>query len=1538
MRPTTLVILTMATLLLDVASADERTTSSVEQNSNVVGTTLPGHYRGIPAMQDNEPSCAINPILAYNVVCAWNASGGSDDLIGDTWLRFSESLDGGRTFFNRYLNGSALDPATSIGQQFAADPVMMCWPGGCGTIMLAATRAEQGGTGGGIYFQQMVDRNIESGFRKSFATDLVQVYRSTGSKFADKPHAVYMLDEDNPGTIPVTLTVETADGAGTETITVDWPRARIVVVFALFNPSKIDIEILSMYTDDYGGSWSNPKQVAVTSGRDQGVAVAALGDTVFYGFREFANQGEVDAIKGVISRDRGRRIGKPFTIADDICAYDVPTLPNAANSSAAASRTNDFPWVSQNGSNFIMVWSERRRSSDGGCLTNPDEPSDSRIVASIGTRNGNNWSTAVEVAPNPGHGFQFMPVVDCALGLCQIAWWDTRRNSQSKREFLLAQGDAAALGALQAFETLPIFADFNYPTGNGNEVIQFRNTADMYTKKFEIEGNALVVTPEPPELASRYRLGLFDGEVVEREANPFNVKAYKTNTVPFMSDYSSMTSLKHRFVFDPGSPEASGRWESNAGPDALNPASLPSFWLAWTDARNMRGQLYTATVTGQPPYTRTPVPAVAASSDEAHRREPAAAAGLTAESVEDSNPGAFTCTPAPNPGAGQLFQSLNNRTKDADIYGAMVENKVSAWSLNPTKTLGNIQRTYAIVANNGEAFARNFRFEIANQPLGFPAGARASWDQLPFDPADPAFPVTAPDLVEVEPAGPQSSVTVALFVVSQSPVNPVTVFVFDDDTNEFVNAVTVNGSVESGPLLSPDGTLNTFELHNPDVYAPDQFNPDQFNPDQYNPDQFNPDLFNPDQFNPDQFNPDQYNPDQFNPDQFNPDQFNPDQFNPDQFNPDQFNTVLTDADTLDNPEIPDPELTASARNPDGTVVRLDINFGIRNSGNTLTPYSVDFAVGDFEVLHMLEQGEIVSQLIAWQDKQVTDVQFCEPAVFSENRVIAAANNPDLATLNIPDISNNRVGALTYFIAPGDILQNTLRFIGPTDKIQLLAERLPNDIISYVFASQAANTGEVVLLNDREQVIYDRTPAAFNIVFGDTLTFEATGPGGATIPADLVTATKGMEVVPVNCSPALGSLVGLDIFNSPEGPTPVSCQATASNGVSSQVDFFVSVLDRQPPTIDPATVPADILAEASAPGGTPIVFATPAATDAYGVDPLVDVTCTPASGALFPYLAPGPTTTPVDCLAQDDSFNEDTASFSVTIQDTTAPLVGNINPPLFEPPLDRFVLGPGASSFRLFWGPIDVQDPDPNLDVSCSVGALDLTKPLYTFVYDFGVGTTTVVCTASDSNANSTMGTFDVTIFDEESPTITLIGESPVSIDVFPGPYVDAGATAFDNVDGDVSADIQIDSSGVDTTRPGTYTVFLSVSDSSGNVAEVTRTVDVEFAYPGWTGIIPAKTNIRAGSSNPLTWAWLDADGNAIDTSGDMQMLSIRNCSTGEVVLQMAGDPGSSGFRFKSDNYWQFNWESEGPKGQRYCAVVRSGLTGQEQGSPPIRLR
>ncbi len=1556
--------------------------SVVEQNSNVIGRTIPGFYRGIPAMQDNEGSCAINPILPRNIVCAWNASGGSDDLIGDTWLRFSESLDGGRTFFNRYLNGSNLDPATSVGQQFGADPVMMCWPGGCGTVMLASTRAEQGGTGGGIYIQWMADLNTESGFRKALKVNLDQVYNSTGSHFADKPHAVYMLDEENPGTVTVSFDVDMPDGS-VQNFTREWPKARILIVFALFNSSKNDIEILSMFTDDYGGSWSNPKQVAVTSGRDQGVSVAAIGDTVFYGFRRFANKGDTDDIMGVVSPDGGVKMGKPFVVAEDVCVYDAPTLPATENSLLASARSNDFPWVSQDGSRFVMVYSERRKSSDGGCLSIPTEPSDSRIVATVGSPNGRNWSAPVEVDPNLAHGFQFMPVIDCSLGLCQIAWWDSRRDSARTRSYLEAQGNAASDAALAYFESVPFLADFHFPFGiepTPNLGYQFKRTADMWTRKIRLTNGGFEVVGDSTR-ASRYRRGLYpDGQggvqLVEREFNPFNVKAYKTNSVPFMSDYSSMSSVKHRYVFDPENPGQAPFWESNAGPNPLDPGELPLFWLAWTDSRNMRGQIYTYAINGRPPYARTPEPGmmVDASGNDREGRDDA----RLAESVEDFNPAAGFCAPVANPpGAGQIFFALQNRIKDSDIYGAMIENQITARAMNPTKTLGLIQRTYVAVVENESDNGKVFRLDIANQPVGFddsPKTARASWKQLPFDPADPDFQTVPPEETTFEAVGPRSSASIALFLVSDDSVNPVTIEVYDvtgdlEGPGVLVNSITVNGAIEAGPLLNADGTPNTFEIHNPFVYSPDydnpdhynpghytfdQANPDQFNPDQYNPDQFNPDLFNPDlfnpdqfnpdQFNPDQFNPDQYNPDQFNPDQFNPDlfnpdQFNPDQFNPDQFNPDQFNVVLSDSDDLHNPEIPDPDLTNVVRDPGGLVSKVDVNFGLQNIGNTLTPYTVDFALSDPEVLELIQSGAIAVQLIAWQNKQIDDVQYCAPRIVTENRVISAENNFDLTELTVPNILDNRAGALTYFVAPGDILQNTIRFIGPIDLIRFVEGRLRNDIISYVFTAMTANTGEIELMDEREQIINDRIPAAFNFVTGDSRTLEANMPGGALLPENFVTAVKNGEAVPVSCSPALGSTIPLDILNS-NAPTALSCSATTGNGVTSTIDLSISVVDTEAPVIFPGSVPADITVEAESPDGTVVTFDLPTADDVFGVDQDPVVACTPASGSLFGFMSPGPTTTAVNCTATDASGNEsDPESFAVTVEDNLPPVFEDdipFDPPAPPPPYE---LEADESTFFLTWGPFGVSDADSAPDVQCSPGTRDssVQPPMYKFFHNFPPGQTTVTCTATDDNGLIATISFQVNVFDVTPPVITLIGDETITVAMGSGPYTDPGATAIDNNDPDVPVDIDIDSSEVDTTQDGTYTVTVTATDPSGNTSTATRTVIVEFRYGG-LGIIANKLNVKMGSSNQLAWAWTDMDGNPVDTSADTQFLRIENCATGALIINPAGDPGASGFRFKVDNWWNFNWDSMAPTGESYCAYVVNGRTGQELSSPPIRVR
>ena len=85
--------------------------------------------------------------------------------------------------------------------------------------------------------------------------------------------------------------------------------------------------------------------------------------------------------------------------------------------------------------------------------------------------------------------------------------------------------------------------------------------------------------------------------------------------------------------------------------------------------------------------------------------------------------------------------------------------------------------------------------------------------------------------------------------------------------------------------------------------------------------------------------------------------------------------------------------------------------------------------------------------------------------------------------------------------------------------------------------------------------------------------------------------------------------------------------------------------------------------------------------------------------------------------------------------------------------------------------------------------------------------------------------------DTTPPVITMLGINPQVITTGTA-YTELGATAMDNVDGDISGSIMIDSSSVDTSTVGSYSVTYDVTDSSGNAANtVIRTVTVQGAAP-----------------------------------------------------------------------------------------------------------
>lgn len=77
--------------------------------------------------------------------------------------------------------------------------------------------------------------------------------------------------------------------------------------------------------------------------------------------------------------------------------------------------------------------------------------------------------------------------------------------------------------------------------------------------------------------------------------------------------------------------------------------------------------------------------------------------------------------------------------------------------------------------------------------------------------------------------------------------------------------------------------------------------------------------------------------------------------------------------------------------------------------------------------------------------------------------------------------------------------------------------------------------------------------------------------------------------------------------------------------------------------------------------------------------------------------------------------------------------------------------------------------------------------------------------------------------DTTPPTITLNGNNPADIDVGSS-YIDLGATVTDNVDQNLGFTMTPDS--VDTSTTSTQTLTFTATDSAGNTATVTRTVNV----------------------------------------------------------------------------------------------------------------
>ena len=74
------------------------------------------------------------------------------------------------------------------------------------------------------------------------------------------------------------------------------------------------------------------------------------------------------------------------------------------------------------------------------------------------------------------------------------------------------------------------------------------------------------------------------------------------------------------------------------------------------------------------------------------------------------------------------------------------------------------------------------------------------------------------------------------------------------------------------------------------------------------------------------------------------------------------------------------------------------------------------------------------------------------------------------------------------------------------------------------------------------------------------------------------------------------------------------------------------------------------------------------------------------------------------------------------------------------------------------------------------------------------------------------------------PIVTLIGDAAMQLNVG-DTFTDPGATALDNVDGDLTAKI-VETGSVDTATAGSYPLTYNATDAAGNIGSASRLVSV----------------------------------------------------------------------------------------------------------------
>jgi hypothetical protein len=243
----------------------------------------------------------------------------------------------------------------------------------------------------------------------------------------------------------------------------------------------------------------------------------------------------------------------------------------------------------------------------------------------------------------------------------------------------------------------------------------------------------------------------------------------------------------------------------------------------------------------------------------------------------------------------------------------------------------------------------------------------------------------------------------------------------------------------------------------------------------------------------------------------------------------------------------------------------------------------------------------------------------------------------------------------------------------------------------------------------------------SLTLSNDITAEATSANGAVVTY-LATADDAEDGngLAATCLPASGSLFSLD------RTTTVNCFYTDAGGLTASGSFTVTVQDTTAPDL---TVPRAITAEATSASGATVNFTGLSAPDAVDANPSIACTADGNSVASGDTFALG--TTQVSCTASDAAGNTSAAkTFDITVQDTIAPTLFNM------PTNINAVATSALGAIVTYTDPTATDAVDANPTVSCSPASGST----------FGLGATTVSCTAKDATGNTSAArTFSVTV-------------------------------------------------------------------------------------------------------------------------------------------------------------------------------------------------